>query len=135
MIFIRSILAAAFFASASSPLAADDPPALARALQERIDAFHSEAPDNGEILHTIYFYPGDTDPQKAYRERITRIMLDIREFYASEMRRNGFSDREIPLDIRDGKLKIHVVKGADKSSAYTYENGTKVRKEVEAALR
>ena len=113
----------------------DDPSQLAARLQQRLDIFHAEAHGNGEKLHLVYFHPGDTQPQKDYRERVSRIISDVREFYASEMARNGFSTPELPLDMANGRPVIHLVAGEQGSDAYTYENSTIVRRDIEAALQ
>ena len=119
---------------------AEDAPAvekdktLAASLLSRIDAYHNGAPRNGRVLHIVYFHPADVEPQPLFRERLTRIMLDIQDFYRSEMKRNGFGERVFPLDVVDGQLRIRVVKGKDPASAYSYESGGKVRGEIQRAL-
>jgi hypothetical protein len=113
----------------------DRPPSLAQSLQQRLDTFHADAPDNGETLRLVYFYPNDTKPQKDYQARITRIMLDIQEFLDTEMQQIGFKARLLPFEKDDdGNLVLHVVQGQDASIGYTYENGGKVRRELETAL-
>ncbi len=39
----------------------------------------------------------------------------------SEMKRNGYGDATLPLDMVNGKPRIHVVKGRDPSSEYHHE--------------
>ena len=108
--------------------------AVAAGVLGRIDAYHKGAPKNGQVLHVVYFHPADVAPQRAFRERITRIMLDIQSFYRDGMKRHGYGERVFPLDITGGKLRIHVVKGADAAKGYRFEDGRKVHAEVLRAL-
>ena len=70
----------------------------------------------------IYFHPADVEPAADYRQRLTRIMLDIQDFYQTEMRRNGFEESRLPLEMEGKQLKIHTVQGHEPADAYTYEN-------------
>jgi hypothetical protein len=114
---------------------ADRAPSLAPSLQQRLDAFHADAPDNDETLRLVYFHPKDTKPQKDYQARIERIVLDIQDFLDTEMKRIGFDTRPHPHEKDDkGKLIHHHLAGKDASIGYTYANGGKVRRELEEAL-
>jgi hypothetical protein len=108
---------------------------LAQTLQKRIAEYHADAKDNGETLRLIYFYAGDTEPQAEYKARVERIVLDVQEFYDTEMNKLGFSTNKLPLEREDGKLKIHLVQGEDKLANYSYENGDKVKRELVKALQ
>jgi len=108
---------------------------LGSKLQSTLTAFHQGAAANKERLRVVYFHAGDTPPQADFQARLQRIMLDVQQFYLQEMRANGFEPQPLPLEINDGKLTIHMVKGAGDASTYTYESGRQIRREAEAALR
>ncbi|MCG3125307.1 MAG: hypothetical protein CHACPFDD_00125 [Phycisphaerae bacterium] len=64
-----------------------------------------------KFVHVVYFTPADREPHPGYRERLDRIVTDVRSFYRAGMERNGFGPRTFPLQ-RDagGRLIIHVVR-------------------------
>ena len=103
-------------------------------MRDRIQACRGNATNEHRVLNVIYFHPEDVGPQAGFRERIPRIMEDIQNFYRSEMKRNGFGDVTFPLDMLNGKPRIHVVKGRDPASEYHYKSGRKVVSEIEKAL-
>ncbi len=107
---------------------------LAKNLPRRVGAYRETVPKAGNVLRVVYFHPADVEPQKDHQERITRIMLDIQDFYRSEMKRNGFGDRTFPLEMKGDELTIHLVKGKDPAAQYRHESGGNVRREVQAAF-
>ena len=102
-----------------------------------IDAYHAaEAVTSKRTLHIVYWTPSDRDPAPQYRERLTRALFDIREFYLREMRRLGFGDRTIRLAIdADGMLTVPVVRGNKPYSEYDVKSGGAIRKECLPALQ
>lgn len=133
--FIAAILI--IVAGTKAVQGADQYVQLARTLQSRIDAFHRKTADREHRLRLVYFHPNDAPPQKGYRERITRIMLDIRKFISLEMKRNGFHDRSIRLEMDGDLVKLHVVEGRDGTDAYNYDQryGAKILRELRSALK
>ncbi|MFO0886179.1 MAG: hypothetical protein U0894_18700, partial [Pirellulales bacterium] len=77
------------------------------AARKVLDAYHETNPvPSSRTLHIVYWTPADREPAPQYRERLTRVLFDIREFYAKEMRRLGFGERTIRLATdEDGLLK------------------------------
>src|SRR5688572_16847607 len=92
--------------------------AAARAI---LDKWHAENPERGERkLHIVLWTPNDREPAPRYRERLTAILEDIRDFYAKEMNRLGFGPRTIRLDYaKDGLINIHLVRGRQPYSHYS----------------
>jgi hypothetical protein len=107
---------------------------LARIMRGTVRNWHSDSPHTENTLRVVYFHPADLSPQKDYQARIQRIMLDIQTFYRDEMERNGFGPVTYPLEIENGQLHIHVVRGREPASAYSYRSGGKVRREIGEAL-
>lgn len=86
--------------------------------------------DVTRTLHIIYWTPSDREPATQYRERLTRCMTHIQKFYAAEMKRIGFGDQTINLEMDDDKLlKIHLVKAPKPYANYKPNDGGKIRKE------
>lgn len=102
--------------------------AAARAI---LDKWQAEKPERGERkLHLVLWTPNDREPAPRYRERLTAIMEDIRDFYAKEMNRMGFGPRTIRLDYaKDGLLNIHLVRGRQPYSHYSTPSGSEIRTE------
>ena len=106
----------------------------AATMLSRIQAYHEGSAGNDHVLRVIYFHPADTPPQKDYQAHLTRIMLDIQQFYRHEMQRNGFGARSFPLEMHDDQLVIHVVEGREKAGAYDYRSGGRIAHELQLAL-
>lgn len=139
-----SLWASAIF-SAESPAPSDAATHKIRPIQssgnpllDRLLAYHADDPKNGEVLRVVYFYPSDKKPPLGYRERLTRIMLDVQDFYRAEMIRNGFTAfNTLPLEMELGLLKVYLVQGEDPGDSYsgTYSSGNKIAEEVGRALK
>ncbi len=123
--------AAATTSAATSPASQS---ATTNPFLERIQAYHAGAAKNGQALRVVYFTPADVDPPKGFQERLTRIMFDVQDFYRVELRRNGYAGYDLPLETDGNLLKIHLVKGKAPSNAYTYNDGSKVQREVAKAV-
>ena len=102
-----------------------------------LDAYHRESPVSCQrTLHIVYWTPSDREPVPEYRERLTRVLLDIQDFYREEMRRLGFGDRTVSLDLeQDGTLRIHLVQGQKPYSEYSVESGNRIRQECIPTLQ
>ncbi|MBL6765049.1 MAG: NPCBM/NEW2 domain-containing protein [Verrucomicrobiae bacterium] len=118
----------------SMPAATD---AVVASLQARIDAYHKDAEESEHPLRLVYFHPNDAGPQKNYKERITRIMLDAQSFIRGEMKRNGFHERSIRLEMEGELVKLHRVEGREGAGGYDYDfrYGQKILREMTSALK
>ncbi len=107
------------------------------AARKIIEAYHgAEANTSKRTLHIVYWTPSDRDPQPQYRERLSRVLFDIRAFYLREMKRLGFGERTIRLATDDdGLLTIHVVKGKRPYANYHVESGRAIREECLPVLK
>ena len=96
-----------------------------------IDAYHATASiPSKRTLHVVYWTPQDREPAPQYRERLTRVLFDVRDFYLKEMQRLGFGDRTISLATdADGLLTIHLVRGTHPYARYRVESGHEIRQE------
>ena len=87
-------------------------------------------------LHLIYWTPADREPAPRYRERLSKIFLDIQTYYRSEMKRMGFGERTIKLHAEpNGLLKIHLVRGAKPYEKYDVKSGSEIRRECLPVLK
>ena len=107
---------------------------LSEKILSRLEKYHAEAAHEKRPVRVAYFHPSDIAPLEGYQERISRIMLDVQNFYQAEMKERGFGERVFPLELADGKLKLHVVKGKDPAEQYSRQSGDKVEAELRAAL-
>jgi hypothetical protein len=109
--------------------------ALLRDARQQISAYHAGQPESHRVLRVVYFTPSDRDPLGNYEERLDRILNDVSDFYRDGFRRLGQDCGALPLEKKDGKLVIHLVKGKLPASAYSYQSGTITKEEVRAALK
>ncbi|HEY1108932.1 MAG TPA: hypothetical protein VGE76_09875, partial [Opitutaceae bacterium] len=86
-------------------------------------------------LRVVYFHPSDREPLADYAARLDRILTDISEFYRDGLRRFGMPSDGLPLERKDGRLVIHLVRGKRPASSYTYESGNVTKAEVGEALK
>ena len=102
-----------------------------------LDAWQAQSPEKAERrLHVVLWTPGDRDPAPQYRERLTAILHDIRDFYAKEMVRIGFGPRTLRFGYADdGLIQIHLVKGSNPYADYKTESGGEIRNECLRPLR
>lgn len=102
-----------------------------------LDAYHATDPvPANRTLHIVYWTPSDREPQPQYRERLSRVLFDIREFYLREMKRLGFGERTIRLATDDdGLVTIHVVSGKRPYVNYQGDSGRAIREECLPTLK
>jgi hypothetical protein len=109
--------------------------ALLQSAQRAIAAYHAGQPKSDRVLRVVYFHPSDRDPLSHYAERLDRVMGDVSDFYRDGLRRFGLENSGLPLERKDGRLVLHVVRGKFPASAYNYESGDKTADEIRAALK
>jgi hypothetical protein len=122
---------------AGSNRSADTDPAgtsLIRSALPAIQAFHRDEVKTGAILRVVYFHPADRDPLPEYQERLDRIMEDVSAFYRDGLRGFGHECDGIPYEKKDGRLRLHVVRGKKPASAYSYASGDEIEREIQNAL-
>lgn len=129
------VLLCGAFCAAQSPQALID--AQVPAALKILDTYHQAAAQPSErTLHFVYWTPSDREPQPQYRERLTRVMFDIRDFYRREMERLGFGPRTIRLATDDdGLLTIHLVRGQRPYEHYNVSSGQAIREECLPTLK
>ncbi len=125
-------------AAAPPAAAALSDPAGAVMLQEAqgmIAAYHAGQSPAGAVLRVVYFIPKDGDALTNYAERLDRIVNDVSDFYRAGFRRFGIETAGLPLERKDGKLVVHVVRGQLPATEYHYASGDRTVEEIRAALK
>ncbi|RYX84126.1 glycosyl hydrolase [bacterium] len=119
-------------APAGAELAVQAP--AARAI---LDGWQAQNPVKGDrFLRIVYWTPGDREPAPLYRERLSKIMIDIQAFYAREMERNGFGPRTFKMKKdADGMLEMFVARGDKTRDKYSGDTGDEIRRDSIAALK
>src|SRR4051794_11595513 len=134
----RLVFGVLFIGSAVHSLAASIDPegsALLQQAQQIISAYHAGQPRTNAVLRVVYFHPSDRDPLPHYSERLDRILNDVSAFYREGLQRFGIASEGLPLERKDGRLLIHVVRGRFPASDYSYSSGDKIEVEVRTALK
>ncbi|MGD1978136.1 MAG: NPCBM/NEW2 domain-containing protein [Akkermansiaceae bacterium] len=111
-------------------------PEKAKAALKILNGWHAKNPEKAErVLHFVLWTPKGRPAPEKYEERLTRIMTNIRDFYAREMDRLGFGPRSINLPMDGKKLKVHLIEGQKPEAAYGMSSGNEIRKECVPVLR
>ncbi len=102
-----------------------------------LDGWQAKDPEKAQRkLHVVYWTPQDREPAPQYRERLSKILEDVRSFYAREMERLGFGPRTIQFDhASDGLIQIHLVHGLQPYAKYDVKSGSEIRGECLSVLR
>jgi hypothetical protein len=108
---------------------------MMREARRIIDAYHAGQPRGNSVLRVVYFVPSDCDPFPDYAERLDRVMNDVRDYYRDELRRFGLETAGLPLEKKDGKLVLHLVRGKSPASEYKHESGGVTAEEIRLALK
>jgi len=123
-------------AHAGNPLPADpEGHALLQSAQRIVAAYHAGQPKSDAVLRVVYFHPSDRDPLPKYAERLDRVLTDVSDFYRDGLRRFGIESEGLPLERKDGRLVLHLVRGKRPASAYNYESGDETVAEIRAAMK
>ncbi|MDF7825640.1 NPCBM/NEW2 domain-containing protein [Pontiellaceae bacterium B12227] len=63
-----------------------------------------------EVLHLVYVTNRDRAPRADYENRLHHMMLDVQDFFRTEMARNGYGEKTFQLDLNDdGNAVVHLV--------------------------
>ncbi|BCM92713.1 hypothetical protein IAD21_04595 [Abditibacteriota bacterium] len=102
-----------------------------------LDGWQAQNPVKGDrFLRIVYWTPADREPAPQYRERLSKIMLDIQAFYAREMNRNGFGPRTFKMKHDpDGMLQMFVARGDKMREHYSGDTGDEIRADSIAELK
>jgi hypothetical protein len=121
---------------AGAPARAEIAPKVAAA-RAILDKWQANEPQRAQRkLHIVYWTPADREPAPQHRERLSKILEDIRTFYANEMQRLGFGRRTFELDhTADGLVKIHLARGAKPYAEYKVESGSEIRRDCVPSLK
>lgn len=92
----------------------------------------NEWDNNPYKVNVVYFVPTDLDTLANYKQRLSLIMLDIQEFYAVNMNREGYGRMSFGLDQSNGIVNIVVVRGSLPKASYPSSQSGKILQEVEA---
>lgn len=80
--------------------------------------------NNPYKLNVVYFVPNDLDSIPNFRKRLSKILLDAQEMFASNMDREGFGRKSFGLDlINDSLINIIYIPGNFGKATYPYEGG------------
>ncbi|MFT5126793.1 MAG: hypothetical protein ACI8W8_000389 [Rhodothermales bacterium] len=115
------------------------PETAAKVQQARaiLEAWRGDSPANASRkLHVVYWRPSDREAAPGYRQRLTRTMLDIRDYYGHEMGRLGFGKLQPGLDLaEDGLLRIHFVQSNRPDKDFSVKSGHYIRGECYPILK
>jgi hypothetical protein len=134
IVFVLLLLVSANVLRAGGAVADAAGAAMLQEAQQIVAAYHAGQPPATNRLCVVYFVPKDSEPLSNYVERLNRVVTDVSDFYRGEFRRLGIESSGLPLEWRDGKLVIHLVRGKLPADKYHYDSGGETAAEIHAAL-
>lgn len=103
--------------------------------RKSVAAWHAGEAASGGVLRVVYFHAADREPLPEYAERLDRVLDDVSGFYRDGLKRLGVETAGLPLEKKDGKLVLHMVKGKHPASSYQHESGGQTEAEIREALK
>lgn len=99
---------------------------------DSINQIDNEWNDLPYKLNVVYFVPNDVDTVPEYKRRISEILLQLQEFYAANLEREGFGRKSFGLDLLSSdRVNILLVQGNEGKVSYPYDGGgSKVNTEL-----
>jgi hypothetical protein len=115
----------------------DDPEGRALVEQARriISEYHAGQPKSDAVLRVVYFVPNDCQPLADYEARLDRVLKDVSDFYRDGLRRFGIENHGLPVELKNGRLVLHLVRGKLASGPYGAPSGGPAKEEIRAALK
>ncbi|MCG6154817.1 NPCBM/NEW2 domain-containing protein [Rubinisphaera margarita] len=108
--------------------------AAARSILERWQQDHAEPVNRS--LHIVCWTPSDREFPAGYRERMSRMLLHIQDFYGREMERNGFGWKSFNLQQDEqSQVVLHEVHGKYPMARYEKQSGREIRDECLPVLK
>ena len=95
-----------------------------------IKEYHSGISPANNVVKVIYFHGNDQDPLNNWKERLTRSLDDVSDFYREEFARSGVDIKGVPFEKANGQYVFHLVKGNSVSKYYTIQSGPIIIKEI-----
>jgi hypothetical protein len=132
----RNLTAVAIFTFLAISCPADDF-SQAVAARKILDAWQaSHARPCERFLHVVCWTPSDREYPAGHRDRLSRILRHVQDFYAREIERHGFGPRTFRLQVdAAGKIVFHEVRGTKPTRGYGKQAGSEIRQECLPALR
>jgi hypothetical protein len=82
------------------------------------------------VVKIVYFHGSDLEPLANWRDRLSRTLNDVSDFYKEEFYKYGVNIKGIPFEKRGEDFVFNVVKGDSVSQNYTINSGQRIQKEI-----
>ena len=81
-------------------------------------------------VKVVYFHGKDQKPLPNFRERLTRTLDAVSDYYKEELSKYGIDNEGIPFEKSNGAIVFHMVEGDLASMNYNKDSGLKIQKEI-----
>ena len=95
-----------------------------------IKEYNSGGKPTGKVVKVVYFHGSDQEPLPDFRERLTRTLKDISDYYKEELSKYGIATEGIPFENNNGNIVFHLVSGDSISRNYNKDSGLKIQNEI-----
>lgn len=85
---------------------------------------------SNNIVKVVYFHAYDQEPLPYWRERLTRTLEDVSEFYREQFDKYHIKNKGIPFEQNNGKYVFYLIKGSSPSKDYTQNSGQTIQNEI-----
>lgn len=95
-----------------------------------IKEYHSEEKLVDKVVKVVYFHGNDQKPLPNFRERLTRTLDDVSNFYKEEFSKYGVKINGIPFEKKNGNIVFHIIEGDSPALKYNKDSGLKIQNEI-----
>ncbi len=103
---------------------------IVRKAHEAIVKYNAGKEPVNNVVKLVYFHGSDKAPLDNWRERLSRTLDDVSDFYKEEFARYGIEIDGIPFEKKEGKYVFTVIEGDLISQDYNTKSGGKIQMEI-----
>ena len=95
-----------------------------------IKEYNSGGKPTSKVVKVVYFHGSDQEPLPDFRERLTRTLKNVSDYYKEELSKYGIAIEDIPFENNNGNIVFHLVAGDSISMNYNKDSGLRIQNEI-----
>ena len=103
---------------------------LLKRAHQLIKEYNTGVTPANNVVKVVYFHTRNQKPLFNWRERLTRTLNDVSDFYKEEFYKYGVDIEGIPFEKSEGNIVFHVVEGDSILQNYDIRSGQRIQSEI-----